>query len=130
MNRDDNDDETPDEQRHSTDLESGLSVDAMLNLLAHAYRRGLLQYFVDSTNDISTLDEVTTRLVARERKRTDDRPTRDRVETELVHVHLPKLSSAGILEYDSRSREIRYRRHDRLESLLVQLLEWMRDRPG
>lgn len=120
---DDTDERTGDEQRRSTDR---LSIDAMLELLGHPYRRGLVQYFVDGSDDVSTVDEVTTYLVARERDRTSDPPDREQVRTALFHVHLPELASAGVVEYDSRSREIRYRGHDRLESLLETIREWIR----
>lgn len=125
MDRNDcnNDEPTRDEQYRTIDHEGHLSTDSMLELLAHPYRRGLIQYFADESGDVSTVEEVTTHLIARERERTDDRLDRERVEIALVHVHLPKLAAAGIIEHDLRSREIRYRRRDRLEALLEALPE-------
>lgn len=54
-------------------------------------------------------------------KRTGERPAREHVETTLHHTHDPKLANAGILEYDARSREFRYRGHDRLEAWLERI---------
>lgn len=115
----DSDDSTTDVQHDSTDLEASHSTDALLELLAHPHRQESLEYFVDAADETLTLDEVTTHLVSHERERTGDRPARNRVETMLHHVHLPALADMGVIEYDARSRKIRYRPHERLEALLA-----------
>ncbi|MFC6763766.1 DUF7344 domain-containing protein [Natrinema soli] len=117
----DSDESTADGQCETTDLENALSTGARPELLAHPYRRGILQYFVDAADETSSVGDVTTHLVDRERNRTGDRPDRDRIEIALSHVHLPKLAEAGIVEYDVRSRGIRYRRDGCLEELLERL---------
>lgn len=114
----DSDDTTTEAQRDPTDLEAPLLTDTVLKLLAHPYRRGVLQYFVDASNETLGIGEVTTHLMGRERERTGDQPERDRVEVALHHVHLPALADRGVIEYDARSRELRYRRYTRLEALL------------
>ncbi|WP_339106195.1 hypothetical protein [Haloterrigena salinisoli] len=101
-----------------TDLEGSLSTDAMLELLKHPYRRATLQYFIDASDETATIGEVTTYLIDHENQQSGDQSDRDRIEIEIIHIHLPMLSEKGIVEYDVRSREIRYRRHDGLEALL------------
>ncbi|ADB63014.1 hypothetical protein Htur_4192 (plasmid) [Haloterrigena turkmenica DSM 5511] len=101
-----------------TNLEGSLSTDAILELLTHPYRRAILQYLIDASDETATIDGVTTHLVDRESRQSDDRSDRDRLEIAIIHIHLPMLSEKGIVEYDVRSREIRYRRHEGLEALL------------
>ncbi|NUB93787.1 hypothetical protein HT576_22705 [Haloterrigena sp. SYSU A121-1] len=101
-----------------TDLEGSLSTDAMLELLTHPYRRATLQYFIDASDEAATIDEVTTYLVDHESQQSGDQSDRGRLEIAITHIHLPMLSEKGIIEYDARSREIRYRRHEGLEALL------------
>jgi DNA-binding transcriptional ArsR family regulator len=48
-------------------------------------------------------------------------PPRDTVRIGLVHVHLPVLEEAGLVEFDHRSRTVRYRRSQLAEELLAEL---------
>lgn len=105
-------------QRDSSEPHGSVSVDTVLDLLAHRHRRELLGYVIDSAGETSPIDDVTTSLCRQDSERTDTCSDRDRIELSLRHTHLPKLVAAGVIEYDSRSRELRYRRHDRLETVL------------
>ncbi|MFA9418207.1 hypothetical protein [Natrinema sp. HArc-T2] len=112
-------DERPSEIRpDSTDFDDSPPVDVLLELVAHQHRRDLLRYLIRSTDTPTAIDEVTTHLLERYAEGTSEQPDRDQLELLLHHIHLPKLTAAGIIEYDSRSNELRYRRHDRLETLL------------
>lgn len=53
--------------------------------------------------------------------RGEDAPADDRrrVEVALHHHELPKLEQVGVIEYDARSRTVRYRGHPLLEELLA-----------
>lgn len=101
----------------STDL----SLNAILELLTHHHRRELLRQLVDDPDHTADFDEITTSLIEQELERTGKRPGRTEIEVQLHHIHLPKLMDAGIVEYDTRSREIRYWRHERLEDILEEL---------
>ncbi|MDF9748494.1 DUF7344 domain-containing protein [Natrinema salsiterrestre] len=114
----DSDDSDRYERRSTYGPDGSLSVDAVLDLLAHPFRRELLQYVADSTTATATLDDVTTHLHNQDGWQTDDRPDRDQIEVALEHTHLPKLTETGILEYDPCSRELRYRGDERLEAML------------
>lgn len=41
-----------------------------------------------------------------------------RLKTELCHIHLPMLADHQMIEYDARSETIRYRKIDRIESIV------------
>lgn len=115
-----------DEKTDTADTESNirgtdLSLNAILELLTHHHRRELLRELIDDPDHTANLDEITTILIDREIERTGKRPGRTEIETQLHHIHLPKLTNAGIVEYDTRSKEVRYRRHERLEDVLEYL---------
>lgn len=112
---DDADELEPDDSASADLYEVSLSLDAILYLLADHHRRDLLRYLVESPGETCSFDECTDHLVTRGAERAEERPARVRVEARLRHVHVPRLADADVLEYDSRSQEIRYRGHDRLE---------------
>lgn len=95
-----------------------LSLDAILSLLAHYQRRDVLGYLADRPDQTCSIDECVAHVMKREEDRTGTRPGHDQVATILHHVHVPKLTDAGLLEYDPRSRQLRYGGHDRLETWL------------
>ena len=101
--------------------EASLSMNAMLEILAHHHRREILRVLVGSADDSATVDELTNRIARVEAERTGLQPGHDQIEMEFHHVHLPKLTDAGLVEYDARSTAVRYRSHDRLEELLEYL---------
>lgn len=103
--------------------EVSLSVDAILSLLANHQRRDLLQYFLDVPDRTATVDECISHLLERCEERTGERPAHDRIEAALYHIHIPKLVEAGVVEYDARSRDLRYRGHERLEEWLARIRE-------
>lgn len=92
-----------------------LSLDATLELLANHDRRCILEYLMESPRETATVDELVEHLVERKAERTGERPGSDHVLTTLHHVHVPKLADSGVVEYDARSQELRYRSDDRLE---------------
>ncbi len=55
--------------------------------------------------------------------RTGESPGHDQVAATVHHIHIPKLSEVGILEYDARSQAIRYRSHTALEDWLDRIRE-------
>lgn len=97
------------------------SLNAILDVLAHHYRRETLRCLVDDPEHVASIGDVASRLADRQTERTGKRPSRDQIEIELHHVHLPKLVEAGIVEYDARSQELRYWPNERVEDLLEYL---------
>lgn len=103
------------------------SPDSVRSLLLNRRRRRLLDYLASRSNDVATLDELREHLVAAEAEMSDgyvpSSDHREEVETSLVHIHLPKLSAVGVLEYDDRSETVRYYGDERLEARLRRIDE-------
>lgn len=95
-----------------------LSLDAVLNILSQRERRSTLNYLVDSSEEVVPIDEVVEQIVQAESERIDKLPNRDHLELSLHHIHLPKLTEAGLLDYDSRSQQIRYKGNKQIERWL------------
>lgn len=77
--------------------------------LRHPRRRYTLYYLRD--HDHASTDEVATYVAAQERGVAVDAVSADaveRVETALVHRHLPRLEEYGLIDYDRRSDAVSY----------------------
>lgn len=96
-------DGTEEDTRQTTEL----PIDATLEILAQRERRYILSYVVDSSEKVASIDELVEHIVQAETERTDEVPNRDCLESSLYHTHLPQLTDAGLLEYDSRSQQLR-----------------------
>lgn len=96
-----------------------LSLDAILSLLANDQRRDVLKYLDEMADDVTSLDDLVAHLVRVEGERTGQLPSHDHVEVTLFNVHIPKLADAEVVEYDERSRQLRYWPHERLEHWLA-----------
>ena len=79
------------------------TVDELLSALADARRRAVIHYFHDSTRSAATVEELATELG-------DDAGPQppERLMAVLHHAALPKLSQAGLVEYDPAERTVRY----------------------
>ncbi|WP_227380691.1 helix-turn-helix domain-containing protein [Haladaptatus halobius] len=89
-------------------------LDTACELLANATRRSVMQYFTAEETAVAELDE----LIDHIHEKVNDVTGPKQARTPLVHMHLPKLADAGVIEYDERSETIRYRDSDRLETFL------------
>lgn len=99
---------------------TGEPLDALLAALADPSRRAVLRYLATSGTDTATVDELADLLCDRAPDGRGD-PDPDRVRIGLLHVHLPMLADLGVVDYDRRSRDLRYPGNDRLERLLGQI---------
>lgn len=98
-------------------------LDAVLKCLTHRRRRFILYYLQD--HEIVTVDDLATAIAASETERPLGEVAVDRrqaIASELVHRHLPKLRDAMLVEYDDRSKTIRYSEPNTLLEQLLQLL--------
>lgn len=102
--------------------ESTVSIEAALELLAQRERRLLLIYLRDSTERVATTEELVEHICQREAEQTGEVCDPDNLKSELHHIHLPKLTEEGVLEYDPRSQHLRYDGDKRLE----RCLEWIK----
>lgn len=86
--------------------------DELLALLADRHRRTVLAYFLESTDDVASLRELSAEIS--EEYDGDD----EDVWIRLHHSVLPRLDAAGVVDYDARSNTVRYRGHQKLEALV------------
>ena len=92
-------------------------TDAALRILADEQRRHVVASLSATSDGVSSLSELVEYAVTRA---TDERDPEEAT-IHLHHVTLPKLEDAGLLEYDSRSRAVRYYRNPLVEHLLDSL---------
>lgn len=100
-----------------------VSLDAVLRCLLKRRRRQTLYYL--QRNQVATVDELAARLLASEREHSSEAVDSDRKEeiaAELVHVHLPHLAEAKAIEFDQRSRTVRYSEPPALVAELLDVL--------
>lgn len=91
-------------------------LDLAYRSVADQHRRYILRYLRDTADEVVQLDELVDHVVQEE---TNSRtPDRESVRIDLYHVHLPLLADAGVIDFDSRTEEVRYRSHSSVETLL------------
>ena len=86
------------------------STDELHELLSHHRRRWVLQYLRDCSTgwcSLKALAEHVTEL-DRERGSAGSPGLERRVAIELYHVHLPRLAQFGAVDFDQRTRTVRY----------------------
>jgi hypothetical protein len=89
-----------------------LHLDSLYRCLADEKRRCVLNYLQSTEEDTATVDELVTHVVEQEALAASDRGT---VAVDLYHIHLPKLSDIGAIDFDRRTQTVRYRGFDVLE---------------
>lgn len=93
--------------------QGALSTDDRLDLLASSRRRAVLRYLRDCQRGPVEVGTLADHLAA------TGYGDRKSVEISLQHVHLPKLTSKGVVEYDAGRGHVRYRPREELEELLA-----------
>lgn len=96
--------------------EISLSLDSLLDILANARRRYLLEYLWEQPENVGSFEEATNYTITKVAQKQGRQPNHDDVQVDLHHHHLPKLADAGVIEFDIRSQTIRYHEHERLET--------------
>lgn len=95
-----------------------LSVDAILDLLAHHQRRAMLRLLRDAPDNEIPEDGLISHLQEVERDRTGTQPSWDHISATLHHIHDPKLSGAGLITYEESAAEYHYQPDSRIEKWL------------
>lgn len=95
-----------------------LSVDAILDVLAHHHRRALLRSLREAPGHQMPEDEVINLFQQQEESRTGKQPSWDHLSASLHHVHEPKLSEAGLITYDESDSVYQYHTNERVEKYL------------
>lgn len=96
------------------------SFDEVLDVISSPRRRSALYYLKDRADGTVSLDGLAERVRERESTipATSTSVSTDEVKISLAHAHLPKLDTAGIVEYDPDDATVRYRANPALESCL------------
>ena len=95
------------------------STDRTLAALANHHRRASLHYLSEESSDVVSTEDVTEGCLDSERGSTlEDTLPDEALWNELHHIHLPMLDEAGIVDYDKRSKTLRYRGSDEVEAAL------------
>lgn len=100
-----------------------ITLDRILDSLTRPRRRFVLYYLQD--HEIATVEELARQIAAHEANVSPEAVTdadRDRIASQLTHSHLPNLADATIVEYDPRSRTVRYREPPALLETILRLL--------
>lgn len=86
------------------------SLSTVFGLLCDSRRRYLLYYLSTRNGDVTELAAAVNAVSRYEAAGTeaDDAFPREEVRIELHHDHLPRLSKAGVLDYDERQGTIRF----------------------
>lgn len=94
--------------------EKAATINTLFDTLAHNVRREVIYYFEQCTEaETATIDELVEHIEPRIPGR-----SAEHVEIELVHKHVPKLADREWVEYDRRTRQIRYLGHDRARQFI------------
>lgn len=88
-------------------------------VLADHYRRLVLSYFVKGNNDTATVGELLDYVIGRTADSSADLDDDEHLRTQLHHNHLPQLDAVGFVDYDARTKTVRYRGHPLLEDYLA-----------
>jgi len=93
-------------------------LDQTLAMLASNERRKLVAYFDRNDVESASMEVLTTHLARTQVETDGGDPSTEAAKARLHHVHLPKLQAHGVVEYDSRSGEIRYHPDERIEAIV------------
>lgn len=92
------------------------TCDTIHGMLANERRRLVLQYFKDASDHVARWDDLAAYII----KHSADESDEERVRIRLHHVDLPKLDEAGFIEYDPRSKAVRYQLRSSVEETVAE----------
>ena len=84
------------------------STDRILKTLAHHRRRELLEHLLECPEQACLLDDCVEALCEGECSGESSPLEADELRTRLHHIHLPKLSESGFINYDPAVGQIEY----------------------
>jgi hypothetical protein len=100
------------------DADAPIEYDRLFSLLSTARRRYALYCITETPTPALSTTDLVDELAALEGRASDEIPPRDEIELTLRHTHLPKLSAAGVIDYDPERSVIRYRGGRRVDRWL------------
>lgn len=101
-----------------SDDDARISTETALEVVKPSERRHALARMIASEDDVVTLDDLVEHVAPENPPPgTGQTTASERLVIELTHVHLPKLTDAGLVDVDDRSETIRYHPNERVEKL-------------
>lgn len=97
------------------------SIDDLFDTIAKPRTRYVLSHLESISVNVVELDDLVDNVAEREVETglaVDPEEHRRRVAIALHHNHLPKLAEAAVIDYDSRSKTVRYWGDDRIPACL------------
>lgn len=88
-------------------------LDDAFRAFADPFRRAIICELVDDPDRAFTITALSERVVRR-----FERATPEQLAQDMQHIHLPRLESLGVIEYDHRSETVRYRDPDAVSRVL------------
>jgi len=104
------------EQGNADRADGTIEFDRLFSLLSTARRRYALYCITETPTPTLSTTDLVDELAALEGRASDELPSRDEIELTLRHTHLPRLSAAGVIDYDPERSVVSYcgdRRVDR-----------------
>lgn len=98
-------------------------LDDELKALASPERREVLDHFIATDTVVADVEVLSCKVARLRADGGSGRPSTEAARTELHHVHLPKLTDCGLVEYDTRSETVRYQPDESVEALVEFLAE-------
>lgn len=90
------------------------TTSSLFDAVAAEHRRSVLECLSSSSSEVFSVSELADYVAANRPPVADA----EQAAVRLHHVSLPKLDDVGLLEYDPRSRSVRYRGNSRVADLL------------
>jgi hypothetical protein len=104
----DDSDENGNDDRPGYASKSTLPLDVVFDLLSEQRRRYAVYYLIDAADDTVDFDALAEQVAAWDASGEPSAELVDRVCVDLYQVHLPKLDEASVIDFDHRSRTVRF----------------------
>ncbi|AGB16812.1 hypothetical protein Halru_2225 [Halovivax ruber XH-70] len=95
-----------------------IPVDEVHRLLANERRRDALTYLVRRPAEAVPVEDVVDFVAEREEPKPGPGTARERIATDIHHVHVPKLADAEVVRFDPVAGTVRYVASERVEQFL------------
>ena len=95
-----------------------VSTEIALRVVADPCRRSILTQLIDGEKTVVTTDTLVDRISPENPPPKTTGTHADSLLIAVQHIHLPKLEDANLIEYDPRTKTIRYTPNERVERVL------------
>lgn len=96
-------------------------VSRIFNILSDYTRRCMLRYLVSNKGATVTVDGLAKHVNASLYERPDATLSLEELKIDIHHNHLPRLDDLSIIDYDVRTKQIRYWENELVEASLAEI---------